>query len=284
MARKRKKTVAINQKKRRWVLPLVAVLVLGLAGVAYLAAIGNRGANTSRETASRPAPAPANNPTATGAQPGAAPAIESMEVAKAVMVTAELDFGSKVPTVAEALNQIERRYVPEDGTGRTFAILDADGWPTPDGKLHIQMHVSSEKPGLGSLIFRRTGQVLWNSRITGSPVSPNKSLNILVENGAGQPLTVDGSANPSSVLEARVKELNAPVKTVWADGEDREMTFIYSACGCPVKVMARRVGDKTIRVPSKRLDGSARDKDLPVMFPDDPAAVSTISRLMGWQN
>jgi hypothetical protein len=208
--------------------------------------------------------------------------METMEVAKAVMVTAELDFGSKVPTVAEALNQIERRYVPEDGRGRTFAILDADGWATPDGKLHIQMHVSSEKPGLGSLIFRRTGQVLWNSRITGSAVSPNKNLTILVENGAGQTLTVDGSTNPASVLEARVKELNAPVKTMWADGQEREMTFIYSACGCPVKVMARRVGEKTVRVPSKRLDGSARDKELPVMFPDDPAAVSTISRLMGW--
>ena len=60
-----------------------------------------------------------------------------MEVAKAVMVTAELDFGPKVPSIAEALNQIERRYQPDDGQGRTFAVLDAYGEPTPDGKLHI---------------------------------------------------------------------------------------------------------------------------------------------------
>jgi hypothetical protein len=198
------------------------------------------------------------------------------------MVTAELDFGPRVPTVAEALGQIERRYLPEDGAGRTFSILDADGWPTPDGKLHIQMHVSSEKPGIGSLVFRRTGQVLWNSRITGSPVSPVKNLNIMIDAGAGRAYNIDGSANPASVLDALVKETGSQVKSMWAEGEDREMTFIYSACGCPVKVMARRTGDKTVRVTSKRQDGSVRDKDLPVMFPDDPAAVSTISRLMKW--
>jgi hypothetical protein len=205
-----------------------------------------------------------------------------MEVAKAVMVTAELDFGSRVPSVADALTQIERRYLPEDGKGRTFAILDADGWPTPDGKLHIQMHVSSEKPGIGSLVFRRTGQVLWNSRITGSPVSQTKNLNILIDAGAGRAYTIDGSTNPASVLEAVVKETGGQVKSIWPEGEDREMTFIYSACGCPVKVAARRAGERTVRVTSKRQDGSVRDKDLPVMFPDDPAAVSTISRLMKW--
>lgn len=269
-------------------LPLIVVLVLGLAGVAYLAASGGLGGRNSNNTSSaRPAPSPSTatpppNPGTAASQPGGSPAMETMEVAKAVMVTAELDFGSKVPTVAEALNQIERRYVPEVGGGRTFAILDADGWPTPDGKLHIQMHVSSEKPGIGSLIFRRNGQVLWNSRITGSPVSPNKSLTIMVDNGTGSTLTVDGSANPPSVLEAPVKELGAPVKTIWPEGEEREMTFIYSACGCPVKVKARREGDRTVRVASQRLDGSLRDKELPVMFPDDPAAVTTISKLMRW--
>jgi hypothetical protein len=263
-------------------LPVMMILVLVLAGVAYLATSGGWLNQTSRETPPpRPAP-PAANPAANASQPGATPAIESMEVAKAVMVTAQLDFGPRVPTVAEALGQIERRYLPEDGAGRTFAILDADGWPTPDGKLHIQMHVSSEKPGIGSLVFRRTGQVLWNSRITGSPVSPVKNLNILIDAGAGRAYTIDGSANPASVLDAVVKETGSQVKSMWAEGEDREMTFIYSACGCPVKVMARRAGDRTVRVTSKRQDGSVRDKDLPVMFPDDPAAVSTISRLMKW--
>lgn len=262
-------------------MPVVIILVLGLAGVAYLAASGSLRKQASKE-ASPPRPAASPGPAATAPQPGATPAIESMEVAKAVMVTAELDFGSRVPSVADALTQIERRYLPEDGKGRTFAILDADGWPTPDGKLHIQMHVSSEKPGIGSLVFRRTGQVLWNSRITGSPVSQTKNLNILIDAGAGRAYTIDGSTNPASVLEAVVKETGGQVKSIWPEGEDREMTFIYSACGCPVKVAARRAGERTVRVTSKRQDGSVRDKDLPVMFPDDPAAVSTISRLMKW--
>ena len=70
---------------------------------------------------------------------------------------------------------------------------------------------------------------------------------------------------------ARAKELNVLVRDAWKDGEEREVTFIYSACGCPVKAMVKRVGDRT-----------ARTKDLPVMFPDDPAAVATIGRLMRW--
>jgi hypothetical protein len=41
------------------------------------------------------------------------------------------------PSIAEALTQIERRYQPDDGQGRTFAALDAYGEATPDGKLHM---------------------------------------------------------------------------------------------------------------------------------------------------
>jgi hypothetical protein len=195
-----------------------------------------------------------------------------MEVAKAVMVTVELDVGPKT-TIAQALTEIERRYQPDDGAGRTFAILDAYGEPTPQGKLHISMHVSSEKPGLGSLVFKRTGEVLWQTRISPTSVpQAAKSLLILVGAGSdGKSFTVDGSNNPPSVLDARAKELNKLVRDAWHDGEEREVTFIYSACGCPVKVMVKRVGDRT-----------ARTKDLPVMFPDDPAAVATISRLMKW--
>ena len=48
-----------------------------------------------------------------------------LEVAHAVMVTVELDFGPKLPTIADALAQIERRSKPDDGVGRTFAVLDA---------------------------------------------------------------------------------------------------------------------------------------------------------------
>jgi hypothetical protein len=206
-----------------------------------------------------------------------------MDVAKAVMVTAELDFGPKVPSVAEALTQIERRYQPDDQNGRTFAILDADGWPTPEGRLHLQMHVSSEKPGLGSLVFKRTGEVLWRARIqaTSLPMK-EKQLTILMDNGKGSTFLIDGSNNPATVLVANVKELGKPVQDVWADGSDREFTFTYSACGCPVKAMVRRKGDRTLRVDSKRLDGSVRAADLPVMFPDDPAAVRVISALMRW--
>ena len=98
-----------------------------------------------------------------------------------------------------------------------------------------------------------------------------KNLLILIDNGRGTAFTVDGSNNPSSVLEAKAKEPGVSVRDVWPDGAEREVTFIYSACGCPVKVMVKRTGDRTVRT-----------KDLPVIFPDDPAAVQVISRLMGW--
>jgi hypothetical protein len=70
---------------------------------------------------------------------------------------------------------------------------------------------------------------------------------------------------------ANAKELGIPIQNVWVDGTEREVTFIYSACGCPVKVMVKRVEDRTVRT-----------KDTPVIFPDDPAAVKVISQLMRW--
>jgi hypothetical protein len=72
-------------------------------------------------------------------------------------------------------------------------------------------------------------------------------------------------------LEALIKDQGVPVSTFWPEGEEREVTFMYSACGCPVKVMAKRSGDRTFRT-----------KKLPVIFPDDPAVVGLINRLMGW--
>src|SRR2546426_9052789 len=58
-------------------------------------------------------------------KPQAPSAVETnlpvMEVARAVMVTVELDFGTPMPSVADALRQIERRYEPDDGHDRTFA-------------------------------------------------------------------------------------------------------------------------------------------------------------------
>src|SRR5262249_12462391 len=165
--------------------------------------------------------------------------------------TVELDFGPKPPSIAEALREVERRYQPDDGQGRTFAILDAYGEPTADGKkLHMSMHVSTEKPGLASLIFKRTREVLWSSRIvagTNAAAFTGKNLLILLDDGTGKTFTVDGSNNPATILEAGIKELSVPVSQFWPDDAEREATFLYSACGCPVKVMVRRVGDRTLR-------------------------------------
>jgi hypothetical protein len=203
--------------------------------------------------------------------------LPTLEVAQSVMVTVELNFGQAIPTIAGALQEIERHYDPVDGLGRTFAILDAYGEPTAAGKLHISMHVSAEKAGLGSLVFRPTGDVLWKSRIvpaTSRPASSfaGKNLLITISNGQGKPYLLDGSKGSRSILDATVRDLNIPVREFWPDGAEREATFFYSACGCPVTVTAVRFQDKTVRT-----------KELPVIFPDDPAIARAISRLMGWE-
>jgi hypothetical protein len=87
----------------------------------------------------------------------------------------------------------------------------------------------------------------------------------------GKTFVVDGSKNPPSILDAGIRDSPALVRDVWPDGAEREMTYIYSACGCPVKVLVRRVGERT-----------ARTKELPVMFPDDPSVMRVIDRLMAW--
>jgi hypothetical protein len=247
-------------------IPLIAPMFV------MLLLVSGCGTNQPPRQQARTAPAPAA-PAPAPEQTTPSSELVTMDVAKAVMVTVELDFGARVPTIAEAITQVERRYQPDDGQGRTFAILDAYGEPTPDGKkLHMSMHVSSEKPGGGQLIFKRTGEVLWRGRINpASQPLPPKNLTVLLDNGRGTTMTVDGSSNPNSIIDARVKPGDLPVRDVWPDGQDRELTFIYSACGCPVHVLAKRVGDRTVRV-----------KDTPVIFPDDPAAVALIAKLMRW--
>jgi hypothetical protein len=139
----------------------------------------------------------------------------------------------------------------------------------------MSMHVSSEQTGVGTLIFRRTGEVLWQSRIvagTKTNAFSGKNLTILLDDGKGKAFMVDGSGNPASILDARLKEGGVPVRDFWPEGAEREVTFLYSACGCPVKVMVRRSGQVTMRT-----------KELPVIFPDDPAVVRVIERLMGWK-
>lgn len=240
--------------------------------MAVAAGLSLQAADRVSSPPAQPATPGPNAPALTASLRGEPP----LEVAKAVMVTVELDFGPTVPTIAEALSQMERRSKPADGAGRTFAILDAYGEPTGTGKLHMSMHVSTEKAGHAALVFKRTGEVLWETEIVKGTNAPatnfaNRGLVILVENAAGQAVTIDGSNNPRSVLQANVKEMGIPVSDMWAEGSEREVTFLYSACGCPVKVKAMRVGDKTVRT-----------RPLPVIFPDDPAVVNVIKRLMGW--
>jgi hypothetical protein len=229
--------------------------------------------NVASKNAVPAAPVTASTPPPAASPAPGEPETTTMEVNKAVMVTEDLDLGKPVPSIPQGLAQIERRYRPDDGVGRTFAVLDAYGEPTPDGKLHISMHVSSEKPGMAELVFKPTGRVLWRARILpSSEGGKQKNLTVMIDDGTGKTFLVDGSNNPPSVLDAKINGHPQLVKDVWPDGAEREVTFVYSACGCPVKAMVRRVGDRTVRA-----------KDLPVLFPDDPQAVAVISHLMRWQ-
>ena len=96
-------------------------------------------------------------------------------------------------------------------------------------------------------------------------------MTIFIADDAGKTFIVDGSGNPASIVDARLRDNGLLVRDFWPDGVEREVSFIYSACGCPVKATVRRIGERT-----------ARTKELPVIFPDDPAAVRVIERLMGW--
>lgn len=197
-----------------------------------------------------------------------------MNIAQSVMVTVDLDFG-RPATIAEAIQQIERGYQPDDGVERTFAVLDAYGEMTPEGKLHMSMHISSEKPGMGWLKFKKTGEMLWRGRFgnPGDAPAGTKSLTIMMDNGSGGNYVLDGgrSGNAASALDVLLQNSQQKLRDVWPDGSEREFTFVYSACGCPVKAKVRRVGERT-----------QRTSDLPVLFPDDPAAVQVIANLMKW--
>jgi len=243
---------------KRWLAPLAMVLMLGAAAAIYFygdTLLGKSGSSASAEP-----------------DMGLKEPIK-MNIAQAVMVTVELDFG-RPATIAEGIQEIERGYQPDPGQqGRTFAILDAYGEMTPEGKLHMSMHVSSEKPGMGWMKFKKTGEMLWRGRFGNpgdAPAGP-KSLTVMMDNGSGGNYVLDGGRGGSSALDAYLQNSQQKLRDVWPDGAEREFTFIYSACGCPVKAKVRRVGDRT-----------QRTSDLPVIFPDDPAAVQTIAGLMKW--
>jgi hypothetical protein len=256
------------------------VSVLAILGIIYLLSKPGSTVQPAPGATTQPAPtlpATANTNTSTVAQTPPTPAqtkdnseLTTMDVAKAVMVTVEEDFG-KNATIASALQQVERRYKPDDGTGRTFAILDAYGETMPDGKVHMSMHVSSEKAGTAQLIHKKTGKILWNAKINPVTVPPQpKALRILVDGAPGGSFNVDvNSAN--NVMSATASGKGVPVMAVWPEGAEMEVTFIYSMCGCPVKAKVKRVGDRTMRT-----------ADTPVMFPDDPDALKTIAKFMKW--
>src|ERR1051325_3425860 len=123
--------------------------------------------------------------------------LPKIEANESVMVTVELDFEPPIPSIVEALKQIQRRYQPEDGKGRTFAILDAYGGPTEDGKkLHISMHVSAEKPGTAALVFK--AKSLWETRVVPSTHPPSssfagKGLLIMVNDDQGKARLLNGT-------------------------------------------------------------------------------------------
>lgn len=242
---------------------------LALAGAAVLVALLNG--------CSKPAqPAGPSAPATNAAAPAAAVQEVAMDTSQSVVVTQDLDFGTARPSLAEALAQIDRFSTPDDGRGRTFAILEAfNGEWQPDGKMRVSLRISTEKPGLARVVFRRTNTELWKSRIqlsTNKPPFRAGELRILFDNGDGKTFTVDGSTNPSTILDAMLKEPGLPVAVAWPDGAERELSFIYSSCGCPIKVACRRVGARTERTKAASQ----------VLFPDDPAAMAVINRLMAW--
>ena len=132
-----------SRRNPGWLL-LVGIILLGGAAAAFLFKSKSTSTDSSQPTntvarvtaATAPGAAATNvavTPVGTNAL---TPALPSMEINQAVMVTQELDFGKPVPTIAEALQSIERRHQPDDGVGRTFAILDAYGEPKI-GRAHV---------------------------------------------------------------------------------------------------------------------------------------------------
>src|SRR5262245_21712805 len=162
--RKNKKNIGARQPvasmpvrgAQRWLAPVAIVAMLAAAAVIFY--YGNRG--RPKSTATKAPPANIQAAGVTTQDMGVTGEPVKMSVAQAVVVTAELDFGGPPPPIAQAIQQIERGYEPDDGAGRTFAILDASGEPTPDGKkLQMSMRVSSAMPGMGMMKFKRTGIV-----------------------------------------------------------------------------------------------------------------------------
>lgn len=193
------------------------------------------------------------------------------------MVTVEEYFGPTALTIADALFLIERKYTPFDNQGRTFAILDAYGNKMSDGRMHISMHISSEKAGGAQLILSTTGKVLWNCKIypkkDGTKIAAQKQLNIYIEreNEKDKYYTVDGSGNPATIFNCKLNETKVSMNDYWKDNTVKEFIFIYSACGCPVHAKFLRKGNRSVFQSGDN-----------VIFPDDSAVLAVIHSLMAW--
>jgi len=200
-----------------------------------------------------------------------------MMLQESVMVTIEENFGPGVKTIGDALQLIDRKYQPFDKQGRTFAILDAYGNKMTDGRMHISMHISSEKVGGAQLVLKTTGKKLWDCKIypkkDGKKIADQKQFMIYIEreNEKDKYYTVDGSGNPSSIFDCKLDETKQPLNDYWANNTIKEFIFIYSACGCPVHVKFLRMGFTSI----------FQSGDT-VIFPDDPAVLAMIHKLMAW--
>lgn len=247
--------------------PNFILTMLSITGLVALCSCEQRPATSTASTGSAAA-SPAQTVADTNTPP--------MEAAQSVVVTHDLESGPTAPSLADMVLQLDRRHHPTDGAGRTFAILEAFTQPGADaGKFRLSLRVSTEEPGVGEIIFRRTGQSLWKNRITAALKKPSfnaGSLTILFQAEDGKSFTVDGSANPQSIFDATLKEAAIPVGQAWPEGEVRDLAFIYSACGCPIHVKCRRVGDRTVRT----------EAATQMIFPDDPAVLQVINSLMRW--
>ena len=201
--------------------------------------------------------------------------ISTMEAAQSVMVVKDVGFGRQQPSLEDVVRDIVRHSQPEDGRGRTFAILEVfTQTDLTTSNINLCMRVSTEKPGLAAITYRRTGEELWKCHImpaTSKPQFTGGNLSIYFDVGDGKSYTVDGSTGPSSILEAMLKEPGVQIGQIWPEGEVREIQFAYSACGCRIHVKCRRSGDRTVRTDTTR-----------VIFPDDPAALQVINPFMKW--
>jgi hypothetical protein len=98
-----------------------------------------------------------------------------------------------------------------------------------------------------------------------------KKLIITIDESPSSAFPIDVANGATDILGANIPAKSKLVRDFWKDGEERTITFYYSTCGCPVKVQARRVADRIVRI-----------GDSPLLFPDDPQALVSINKILKW--